>query len=563
MVREPTFVPCHLKSARTRFVHACALGVCERATTRHGAQLSIRKARVSGHSAPATHLRHRGGTRDLVARSFGEPPFEGDLDSERDWKAAANYDAPAPSAVSPCFPLLDWQVPSLRAAEERWLAEEVRLWLDREWEPLAAHREIGEKAAKAALDARIALEGSGGTAKFGEVLITVASELERGPNHQVGRDSWREAYVNPFDVANKVSDLYMVRYFVETELTAPAEDESDATDIDSSWTALPLSDTCRCTGLDYEDILAIQKRARDLGLSVGRIAYDKSRLGGQAQVRKNRTDTGASPTGSSVYERSYAADQVDKTIQSFDDVMYRERVLYEALRTKRLVQERGLYGDFALGCNEEYVKAAFPSDKIWGWDPDPHQQSDARPPSMPIESTPFDGIVGSIRDVHPFDRHVFFMGALYGDIPSVVVNRVVSETARLANHTMLLHHDFDVEALLRGVDGTDAIVDQLNGLSVEVAFRALRPAPAAATSHDDSAAAEAHMAGTQSDAGTHAADADADAELRMQIQRDLDLLIETLYGEVAAQVALQEKDRSFRVRSAIVRYLAAFTWGTP
>jgi hypothetical protein len=49
----------------------------------------------------------------------------------------------------------------------------------------------------------------------------------------------------------------------------------------------------------------------------------------------------------------------------------------------------------------------------------------------------------------------------------------------------------------------------------------------------------------------------------MQIQRDLDLLIETLYGEVAAQVALQEKDRSFRVRSAIVRYLAAFTWGTP
>ncbi|KAK4530778.1 hypothetical protein CCYA_CCYA05G1635 [Cyanidiococcus yangmingshanensis] len=494
----------------------------------------------------------------LVARTFGEPPSDEDLDSDRDWKAAANYDAPATSALSPRLPFMNWENAALCRAEEAWLAEELRIWLDREWEPLAVHREIGEKASKATLAARQQLERRGRRSELGPVLLSVADELERGSTYRVSRESWREAYVNAFDVANKVSDLYMVRFFIDTEVTEQVETNAD--DPDAVWTSLPLSDTCRCTGLSYEDMVGVQRRAQELGLAIGRTAQDDRLVAARVAQMDTQTNT---PTldDNALYDREYSAEQVESLIESFDDALYRERVVFEALRTKRMVQERGLYGDFALGTNEEYLKAEFPSDKVWGWDPDTNESGPLQPDSkVPraelVESTPFDGIKGSIRDVHPFDRHVFFMSTLHGDVPNDITNRVVLQSARLANHSQLLDPAFDIEVLLNSDDGIDndknPIVVLLNELAVEVAFDALRK-PASDKSSDVSTTLVEEN--TQADD-----DSDADALLREQIRRDLDLIIETLYGEVATQMALHQRDRGFIVRSAVVRYLASFTW---
>jgi hypothetical protein len=449
--------------------------------------------------------------------------------------------------------LINWENEALCQAEEAWLAEEVRLWLDREWEPLTVHQEIGEKAAKAALAARKETESGGQRSELGPILLSVATELERGTDYRVSRESWRAAYVNAFDVANKVSDLYMVRFFIDTELSEQTETSSG--DADVPGTSLPLADTCRCTGLSYDDMLNVQRRAQELGLAIGRAAQDDHLVAALAKKRRTNSNPQASNDGA-LYERNYSADQVENLVETFEDALHRERVIFEALRTKRLVQERGLYGDFALGTNEEYVKAEFPSEKVWGWDPDSNKDNGlgsecAESRLEPVEATPFDGINGPIRDVHPFDRHVFFMGTLHGDVPNDIVNRVVTHSARLANHLQLLDPVFEIEALLHGEEKVDQGIRLLNELAVEVAFGALRN-----TTDDPSIASSTPFA----EKPTQALDDEADAHLRDQIRRDLDLIIETLYGEIATQIALHQQDRDFLVRAAVVRYLASFTW---
>ena len=75
-------------------------------------------------------------------------------------------------------------------ADARWVAGRVRCWLDEEWTPLEAHRELG-----AAAGAAYAAVRRGGAADMGDLVLGLAERL-------LGFD-YSDTFVNAFDVANK------------------------------------------------------------------------------------------------------------------------------------------------------------------------------------------------------------------------------------------------------------------------------------------------------------------------------------------------------------------------
>eukprot|EP00197_Chlamydomonas_leiostraca_P005342 CAMPEP_0202861580 /NCGR_PEP_ID=MMETSP1391-20130828/2933_1 /ASSEMBLY_ACC=CAM_ASM_000867 /TAXON_ID=1034604 /ORGANISM="Chlamydomonas leiostraca, Strain SAG 11-49" /LENGTH=213 /DNA_ID=CAMNT_0049540995 /DNA_START=11 /DNA_END=652 /DNA_ORIENTATION=- len=82
--------------------------------------------------------------------------------------------------------------------DKNWLAVQVTTWLNEEWTPLDIHAQVGEAAGEAYVAARRA-----GEDEVGGVLLAVGSQLLVFDFH--------DTFVNGFEVANKVSELLMLR----------------------------------------------------------------------------------------------------------------------------------------------------------------------------------------------------------------------------------------------------------------------------------------------------------------------------------------------------------------
>lgn len=78
------------------------------------------------------------------------------------------------------------------------ISNQIQTWLDEEWEVLDVHKEVGDEAA--AILGR--LRASGET-DLGSILLSMGAELTPF--------DFTETYTGPYDVANKVSELLMVR----------------------------------------------------------------------------------------------------------------------------------------------------------------------------------------------------------------------------------------------------------------------------------------------------------------------------------------------------------------
>lgn len=96
-------------------------------------------------------------------------------------------------------------LPSLSSADDiqfeaAWLAGIIRLWLDEEWTPLEVHRDLG--AAAAAL--YVGLREAGAEGDVADIVLGLGQGLAAGFN-------FREAFVGPFDVANKVVEILMIK----------------------------------------------------------------------------------------------------------------------------------------------------------------------------------------------------------------------------------------------------------------------------------------------------------------------------------------------------------------
>lgn len=98
-------------------------------------------------------------------------------------------------------------------AEAAWLEGMLRLYLDEEWTPLEAHRELGLAAGRAYTRLRAA-----GTHDASDVLLGLANELlafDFGPT-----------FVNAFEVANKSLELLMLRQGCDVCCTSEADREA-------------------------------------------------------------------------------------------------------------------------------------------------------------------------------------------------------------------------------------------------------------------------------------------------------------------------------------------------
>eukprot|EP00596_Hydrurales_sp_CCMP1899_P009014 CAMPEP_0119042694 /NCGR_PEP_ID=MMETSP1177-20130426/16090_1 /TAXON_ID=2985 /ORGANISM="Ochromonas sp, Strain CCMP1899" /LENGTH=363 /DNA_ID=CAMNT_0007009663 /DNA_START=185 /DNA_END=1276 /DNA_ORIENTATION=+ len=92
-----------------------------------------------------------------------------------------------------------------------FLKESIQVWLDEEYIPQSCHEDLGNKVKKVYVTNR-----SKGISDLGEMMMDVGTSLE---SYDMG-----DAFVGPWDVANKVSDFLMVR--LEREICACAGDLS-------------------------------------------------------------------------------------------------------------------------------------------------------------------------------------------------------------------------------------------------------------------------------------------------------------------------------------------------
>lgn len=83
-------------------------------------------------------------------------------------------------------------------AQTLGIAERIRVWLDEEWEPLEVHRQLGEEAAAIYKQLR-----NSGEDDLGSLLLGLGDGLRAF--------EYSETYTGPFEVANKVAELLMVR----------------------------------------------------------------------------------------------------------------------------------------------------------------------------------------------------------------------------------------------------------------------------------------------------------------------------------------------------------------
>lgn len=92
----------------------------------------------------------------------------------------------------------------------------VALWLDEEWTPQPEHTALG----RAAGDAYAALRAAGED-EMGGLLLGLVDRLG-------AFDGWRECFVGPFDVANKVVEMLMLRD--GTEVCCASDDDCTRAD---------------------------------------------------------------------------------------------------------------------------------------------------------------------------------------------------------------------------------------------------------------------------------------------------------------------------------------------
>ena len=114
-----------------------------------------------------------------------------------------------------------------------WLGESIETWLNTDWMKLSIHTKIGNIVKDVYVNAR-----KNDVNDLGEMLMVIASTLEDV--------DLAEAFVNPFDIANKASDLLMLR--MNRELCNCAGDLSSFSSINTVNTVnVPISSTSKTT----------------------------------------------------------------------------------------------------------------------------------------------------------------------------------------------------------------------------------------------------------------------------------------------------------------------------
>ncbi|PNH12945.1 hypothetical protein TSOC_000061 [Tetrabaena socialis] len=101
-------------------------------------------------------------------------------------------------------------------AERIFLSTALSTWLDEEWTVLPEHQRLG----KAAAEAYVALR-RGGDDDMGSVVLSLASELLR-PELSA---AFHASFTGPFDVANKLVEMVMMRDGCDVCCTSPADRE--------------------------------------------------------------------------------------------------------------------------------------------------------------------------------------------------------------------------------------------------------------------------------------------------------------------------------------------------
>ena len=480
----------------------------------------------------------------------GEPPFplSDDEDERRLDAQRLGVEPPAPQPIIPT--LGSSSGTALLEAETAWLIDEMRRWLDTEWEELTVHEEIAKAAAAAAIYYRWRMEAEREPCDVGSLVLAVSTELLAGPHFQVDRETWQKTYVNNFNVGNRVGDLYMIRFHAEDD------DDDDDDDDDGGgggggqeYGRRAANDICQCAGISVEDAEAILQRARERGLAVGKEPPTMPNPGPPQPNPVKRA-----PRPRSQFRTTYSKKNTEFALQTSEDAFVREAHFHDVMRMRRMVRERGLYGDLAEAFDTERAEAKYPNSKEWMWAPEPpdaksaegaddddddeeQEQESPAPDDIPVD-VPFDAWNVGVQDIHEFDRHLFFMYTLYGDLDDVVINRVVNKTAEAAGHHQLLQPRFEMRDLI--TDDTSLTAEQLASFAVDVATGAL--------------IAERRAQGQPLPQGEEL------ETLRKKTADDLDTLVETTYGEELMRMALEEQDPDFAMRSAVVKYLLAVNW---
>jgi hypothetical protein len=83
--------------------------------------------------------------------------------------------------------------------ESLWISGMIRCWLDDEWTPQDVHRDLGQATGRLYLD----LRQEGVEHEVGDVVLSIGAGLLDF--------NFRECFVGPFDVANKVAELLMLK----------------------------------------------------------------------------------------------------------------------------------------------------------------------------------------------------------------------------------------------------------------------------------------------------------------------------------------------------------------
>lgn len=86
--------------------------------------------------------------------------------------------------------------------ERRFVAGVVKFWLNEEWAVLDCHEAIGEAAAEIYVQQRM-----NGEDDLGSIVLTLGGEL-------LSTD-FSESFIGPFEVANKLSEIFMLRMGLE------------------------------------------------------------------------------------------------------------------------------------------------------------------------------------------------------------------------------------------------------------------------------------------------------------------------------------------------------------
>ncbi|KAK4535648.1 hypothetical protein CDCA_CDCA05G1673 [Cyanidium caldarium] len=469
----------------------------------------------------------------------GEPPFplSDDEDERRRDAQRLGVEPPVPPPTIPT--LGSSSGTALLEAETAWLIDEVRRWLDTEWEELTVHEEIAKAAAAAAIYYRWRMEAEREPCDVGSLVLAVSTELLAGPHFQVDRETWQKAYVNNFNVGNRVGDLYMIRFHADDD------DDDDGDGREDGQRA--SNDVCQCAGISVEDAEAILQRARERGLAVGKEPPVMPNPGPPQPNPVKRA-----PRPRSQFRTTYSKKNTEFALQTPQDAFMREAHFHDVMRMRRMVRERGLYGDLAEALDTERAEAKYPTSKEWMWAPEPpdaksakgdeeedeeEEQESPAPDEIPVD-VPFDAWNVGVQDIHEFDRHLFFMYTLYGDLDDVVINRVVNKTAEAAGHQQLLQPRFEMRDLI--TDDASLTAEQLASFAVDLATDAL--------------VAERRARGQPLPQGEEL------ETLRKKTANDLDTLVETTYGEELMRMALEEQDPDFAMRSAVVKYLLAVNW---